>query len=78
MAVYKITQANALFVGEPGDEIETEPGPLVDAAVIAGVLARQAEEKPDTKPSRREQQAQGQETPEEQPLGEEPEAKPKK
>lgn len=61
MAVYKITQANALFVGDPGDEIETEPGPMVDAAVIAGVLARQADEKPDTKPSRREQEQSTQE-----------------
>lgn len=40
MATYKILRKNGIFKGFAGDEIITEPGPLLDAAVRSGIVQR--------------------------------------
>jgi len=49
MATYRILRKNSIFKGFAGDEIVTEPGALLDAAVRSGIVQRidvQKAEKP--------------------------------
>jgi len=47
MALYRINQRNSFFKGSPGDLVEAEPGPFMDAAVISTILSRIGDGEPE-------------------------------
>lgn len=40
MAIYRILKKNGLFKGFPGEEVQAEPGPMMDAFVRGGMIQR--------------------------------------